>query len=148
MEGRVRIIRARREHRLDIDRLIRRSGIATHLDVPIRNCFVAMSGSRIIGCAALQWYGTDVAILTHCVVERDFRHRGIGTELVRRRLHQARLSGKRTAALCTMYYQFRHYKKLGFRTCPRAKLPENVRTYRQFNAQRYMKCAVMVRFLR
>jgi len=142
-----RIIRARSHDRPAISRLIRSAKIASGFDGSLRNCWIAIAGDAIVGCASLVWHGPHTVILTHCVVRREFRHRGIGTFLVKRRLDEAHRRGKRLAALCTMYYQFRHYKKLGFRTVPRAHLPASVRDFSQFTAKRYMKCAVMLRVI-
>ena len=50
-------------------------------------------------------------------------------------------------ALVTMYYHFNFYKRRKFKTCPRKNLPESIRDYPQFTAQRYKKCAVMFRAL-
>jgi len=128
--------------------LIHASGIGTVVgSASPRNWWVAMDGDTVVGCAEVTWHGRSAAILTNCVVVASHRRRGIGAGFVRVRLREARRRRKRIAALCTMYYSFRHYKRFGFRTMPRAKLPESVRTFTQFTSPRYMKCAVMVRAL-
>ena len=141
----IRIVRARSRHAEAIAALIRETGIGDIRPASVRpsRFWVATDHGTVVGCASIDWHGRDVAVLSSCAVKKPYRHRGIGTAFVNLRLAEARKRRKRTAALCTMYYSFRHYKKLGFRTVPRAQLPDTVRDYEQFTVKRYMKCAVM-----
>lgn len=148
-EGNITIRRGHLRDVRQINALVRASRIADQdfRCTGPRSYWVAYHGPTLIGCAKICWYRGVTAILEKCIVAEDYRRQGIGTKFVKLRLAEARRRGRRIAALCTMYYSFRHYKKLGFRTCPRAKLPDAVRGFRQFTAKRYMKCAVMIRAL-
>jgi len=53
-------------------------------------------------------------------------------------------AGVKVMALITMYYRFNWFKKWGFRTVPRAKLPDHIACFPDFTSKRYMKCAVML----
>lgn len=46
---------------------------------------------RLIGFVNLAWDGGEHAFLLDTLVHPEFRHRGIGTELVRRAIHEASL---------------------------------------------------------
>ncbi len=142
-----KISRADERHRKDINRLCRKY-IWSELDKsePVRNYWIIRHRGKVIACAAMDNFRGS-AIFTSLVVEREFRHRGIGSLLIEHRLNRARQKGAKYVALITMYYHFRFYKKRGFRTCPRTELPESLKGYPQFTAKRYMKCAVMFREL-
>lgn len=141
----VRFRRGRSHDAKGIAKLIRgaRIGELTAAQVTPQRYWIAEVDGRIVGCAKLDFHGREVAILNNCAVHKEYRRQGIGGAFIAMRLMEARRRGKKIAALCTMYYHFRHYKKFGFRTQPRAKLTESVRSYPKFTAKRYMKCAVM-----
>lgn len=141
-----KILKADGRHRKDINRLIKEAKIGSGFqpNEPIKNIWVVREEGKIVGCAGLDFHGRT-AILDSLVVEKEFRHRGIGTALIKHRLEIARQRKARLAALVTMYYHFRRYKKHGFKTCPRADLPESIKSYWQFTTKRFMKCAVMYR---
>jgi N-acetylglutamate synthase-like GNAT family acetyltransferase len=121
---------------------------ADELNAPIRNYVIVQENSKLIGCAAIDFHGSAVGVLTHVAVRKDMRHRGIGAALIQNRMALARARGIRTMALVTMYYHFNLYKRRGFRTCPRKDLPIELKNYWMFTAPQYMKCAVMYRALR
>lgn len=141
----IKIIRAREQHRKEINRLIIGTRIGGPIKEPIKNFLIARVDGKTIGCAALECIGNGAAVFTHCAVQEEFRKKGIGSALVAERLRMARKKGIKILALVTMYYRFRFYKKRGFRTCPRAELPECVRNYWMFTEKKYKKCAVMIR---
>lgn len=143
-----KIIRADERHRTDINKLIKGANMGNGLgkNELIKNFWVVKENGRLIACAGLDFYNNS-AILKHLVVEEEFRHQGIGGNLINLRLHAAKQRGAKIAALVTMYYHFNFYKRRGFKTCPRKDLPENIKEYSQFTAQRYKKCAVMFRTL-
>lgn len=142
----LKIVRADGRHRADINRLLRDDKIGPALRGPVpRNTWVAKLGDRIVGYASMDFIGNRAAILEGIVVEEALRQRGIGSALVNHRIGVARNRGIDVFALATMYYWFNFYKRRGFKTCPRRLLHEFLRNYSQFTAERYMKCAVMVR---
>jgi N-acetylglutamate synthase-like GNAT family acetyltransferase len=140
-----KIIKADRRHRRDIGRLIREAkiGSGSQSSIPAYT-WVAKVGNEIVGYAGLDLVGDRTAILHGIAVKREFRHQGIGSALINRRMEFARQRGISVFALVTMYYLFNFYKKRGFKTCPRGLLPDFLKNYPQFTAQRYKKCAVMV----
>jgi N-acetylglutamate synthase-like GNAT family acetyltransferase len=77
-------------------------------------------------------------------VEKEYRRSGIGSALIQKRFERARKRGAKLLSLITMYYHFRFYKKRGFRVTKRALLPDDIRGYEQFTADRYKKCAVLI----
>jgi N-acetylglutamate synthase-like GNAT family acetyltransferase len=140
-----RIIKADERHRAEIDRLIKetRIGEGFEADRPVRHFWLAKMGERIVGCAGL-FYFNGVAILTHVAVEADLRKHGVGGALVDKAFADVKQKGVKAIALITMYYRFKWFKKWGFRTSPRADLPEHIRCFPDFTSKRYMKCAVML----
>ncbi len=145
----IKIEKADERHRRDINRLMRSAKIGClGKNEPIKNFWFVRHGGRVIACAGLDFYGSDVAILTSIVVERELRHHGIGSQLIAHRMKVAKDRGAKILAFVTMYYHFNFYKRRGFRTCPRADLPESIRDYWMFTAKRYKKCAVMYQYVR
>jgi N-acetylglutamate synthase-like GNAT family acetyltransferase len=105
---------------------------------------VAKLDGRVVGCAGLDLINPKVAVFTYLAVEELLRHHGIGSALIEKRFAEATRRGATTIALCTMHYFYNFYKRRGFRTIHRAKLPDDIRSYSQFTAKCYMKCAVMI----
>lgn len=139
----IKIAKADERHRRDIDRLLKKAKIGCLGKAePVRNFWFVREGGRIIACAGLDFFN-DAAIFTSLVVEREFRKRGIGSRLIQRRMAAAKEHRAKILALVTMYYHFNFYKRRGFRTCPRANLPECIKNYWMFTVKRYKKCAVM-----
>lgn len=144
----INILRADKRHVLDINRLIIGAKLTeTSIKGPVKNWWVVRKNGRVIACASLDFFGEETAILANIVVEKEFRHQGIGSALIQYRINVAKRHGAKIIALATMYYLFNFYKRRGFRTCPRKQLPESVKDYWMFTVQRYKKCAVMVRNL-
>ena len=145
----VKILKADERHRKDVNRLMRRARIGCFgAYEPIKNCWFARKDGRVIACASLDFHGSDVAVLRGIVVERELRHNGVGSQLIAHRMRIAKESGAKIVALVTMYYHFNFYKRRGFRTCPRADLPESIKDYWMFTEKRYKKCAVMYQYIR
>lgn len=142
-----RTIKADEKHRKDINRLIQQAKIGSGFgeEEPVKNFWIVKNpDGKVVACCGLEFYNGN-AMLTSLVVEKDHRHQGIGSALISHRLGIARKRKARLVALVTMYYHFNFYKRRGFRTCPRANLPESIKNYHQFTAKRYKKCAVMYR---
>ena len=140
------IVRADNRHKREINKLIYASKIGSGLRGPVsRNTWIIRSGKQIVGFAEMEFISRQTAILKGVAVDEEFRHRGIGSALIKHRMKVARKRGIKVFALCTMYYLFNFYKRRGFKTCPRAYLPDYLRNYHQFASQRYKKCAVMVK---
>lgn len=147
----VKILKADERHRQDINRLMRKAKIGCFSkDEPIKNCWFVRHRGRVVACTSLDFHGPYAAILRGIVVEDELRHRGIGSKLIAHRMRIAKERGAKIVALVTVYYWYRFYKKRGFRTCPRAKLPESIKNYRMFTDKHYKErgFAVMYRRLR
>jgi N-acetylglutamate synthase-like GNAT family acetyltransferase len=138
------IIKASEKHRAEIDRLCRETRISDGFEGQVRNFWVAKVGDRIVGCAGMEFINKRAAVYTTLAVEEAMRHNGIGAALTAKRLEHARKRNVQMLLLITMYYHFNRYKRRGFRTIPRKELPEDVRSFEQFTAKHYMKCAVMI----
>ena len=146
----VDIIQANEDHRHTINRLIRETKIGPQFRkgrLPWHT-WVAKVGDKAVGFQVLVFWKNTVAILEGGAVNRELRHQGIGSLLMQRAVDEAKKKGATIVALATMYYWFRFCKKRGFRTCPRKNLPPIVASYPQFRHPRYMKCAVMVQFIK
>lgn len=111
--------------------------------------FVRADG-KIVGCVGADLIGgSRSAVLTHLVVEEEYRKQGIGMALFNHAINYCRGEGADTVAFVTMYYHFRRFKKLGFRVCRRAEITNSaIRNYWMFTTKRYMKCAVMMKKVR
>jgi N-acetylglutamate synthase-like GNAT family acetyltransferase len=113
-----------------------------------RNTWVVRVGNEVVAFAGLDFIQNQAAILEGIVVKKELRHQGIGAMLIKHRIQVARARGVKVFALATMYYLYNFYKRRGFKTCPRANLPDFLQSYPQFTDKRYKKCAVMVRGIR
>lgn len=138
---------ARERHRSAVNSLITSAKIGSAVKGSLKNFWIARIGKKIVGCAGCEILKNGAAILTYCVVNEEFRHNGIGTVLTTIRMDFCRTKGIRLLALATMYYQYDHYKKLGFRICRRKQLPPSIQNYWMFTAKRYKKCGVMIKYL-
>lgn len=140
----LKIQEADKRHLPDINRLIMEARLMDHPMEKLDGYFWFIRiRNKIVACAGLDFYKKNGAVLTHLVVDREYRHRGIGSLLIAHRISEAKKRKMKIAALATMYYHFNFYKKRGFKTCPRAKLPKFIKNYWMFTAKRYKKCAVM-----
>ncbi len=140
------IHKADKRHLVDINRLIVDMKIGEPMNELNGPFWFVRIDNRIVACAGLEFIPDQkAAVLAHLAVEKEFRRHGIGSVLIEHRTDFAKRKGVEILALATMYYLFNFYKKRGFKTCPRKNLPETVKNYWMFTAQRYKKCAVMIR---
>ncbi|TSC52337.1 MAG: hypothetical protein LiPW41_548 [Parcubacteria group bacterium LiPW_41] len=139
-----KILKADKRHKEEIDKLIQEVRIGSGVSGSLKNFWFVRVNNQIVACAGIDCIDPQTAIFTHCAVRKEFRHNGIGSALINKRMEFARILEMKTIALITMYYHFNFYKRRGFRTCPRKELPDNLKNYWMFTARQYMKCAVMV----
>ena len=81
-------------------------------------------GRRVIGCVALSIIWADLAEVRSLAVDNAARGRGIGTQLVRWCVDEARRLGIRKVMSLT--YEQRFFEKLGFEVVDKESLPLKV----------------------
>lgn len=86
---------------------------------------VAREASRVIGCAALEIYGA-VALLRSVAVDPAYRSRGLGQQLVKARLEEARQHGIQHIYLLTETAQD-YFLRFGFRLIERSAVSAAIR---------------------
>lgn len=91
---------------------------------------LAVRNGTILGAGALEYYG-EAALLRSVAVVAPGRGRGIGTELVRRLLDQARARGVRQVVLLTTTAAD-YFPRFGFRPVSRDAVPAAVQASAEF----------------
>ncbi len=123
---------ARREELPAVYSLLGRCHLPVHgLDGAHVHVFFVREGERIIACAAVEWYGART-LLRSVAVHPEYRHRGVGTALVRYVLHMIRQNGGREVYLLTTT-AVGFFRKFGFHIIPRAAVPPVVRQSVEFS---------------
>jgi N-acetylglutamate synthase-like GNAT family acetyltransferase len=141
----IRIRRADRRHLADINRIITDAKISDALDVLPRMFWFVRVDGRIVACAGGEFIDDTTFVVLHIAVEKPYKKKGIGIQLLDHVMAQARACGATDFGLLTMFYSFAFFRKRGFDTCGgRKNLPDNLRNHPMFTARRYMKCAAMV----
>lgn len=89
-------------------------GLAEFLSTTV----VAREADRVVGCAALEIYGT-VGLLRSAAIDPAFRSHGLGQQLVQERLAAARTSGIQAVYLLTETAHD-YFPRFGFRPVERS----------------------------
>ncbi|HOB75938.1 MAG TPA: N-acetyltransferase [Phycisphaerae bacterium] len=115
-------------HHAELNRMLFRSH--TDLYEHLRDFFVSVEPvegqERVVGCAALELVWRDLAEIKSLAVDEAWRGRGIGSQLVRAAIEEARrLELARVFALTREQHFF---ERLGFTVVPRETLPHKVWT--------------------
>jgi len=92
----------------------------------IRDYFVVRQGERVIGCAALHVSWLDLAEIKSLAVAGDSQKQGIGAQLVKACLKEARELGIATVFCLT--YKPGFFEQFGFFQLDRMELPRKVWT--------------------
>lgn len=92
--------------------------------------FLAIDGSERIGVGGLERHGSN-ALLRSVVVDEAVRGHGYGTALTRRLLGHARDTGIEAVYLLTTTAAS-FFTSLGFQTVKRDRVPDSIRTTREF----------------
>jgi amino-acid N-acetyltransferase len=94
--------------------------------------FVAVRGSRIVGCCGLEVYGGD-ALLRSVAVAGEERGRGTGARLVEHAISDARERGLASVTLLTTTASG-YFPRFGFREAGRDLVPARVRESEEFRS--------------
>jgi len=88
----------------------------------VLNCFyVWEENCEIVGCCSLEIYNKKLAEIRSLVVSSKYQNRGVGTNLVKACLKEAREKGVYEVLVVTDKVRFFH--KLGFRKCLNNQFP-------------------------
>jgi amino-acid N-acetyltransferase len=91
----------------------------------IRDFWVALDNGRVVGCGALHIVGWDnMAEIKSLAVNKKFQKKGFGALLMRSLLEEA--AGLEIQKVFALSYQPKFFKKFGFRTVPKSKLPHKI----------------------
>jgi amino-acid N-acetyltransferase len=90
----------------------------------IRDFFVIREGERVIACAALHISWSDLAEVKSVAVAEDCQRQGIGDQLIKACLKEARGLGLPTIFCLT--YKPGFFEKLGFAQVDKMELPHKV----------------------
>lgn len=87
----------------------------------LRDFLVALDGKKLVGCGALHFYTPHMAELRSLAVAPNRTRSGLGQQMARQLLDQARQFG--VAVVFAFTYVPRFFEKIGFRTVDRTALP-------------------------
>ena len=124
--------------------LLRRCDLPADLD-SVADCLVARQGTAVVGCVALERYGTD-ALLRSLAVEPGVRRAGTGIALVERITRRARRLGTRRIWLLTTTAAD-YFARLGYERAERATAPAALQASSQFAGVCPSTAVCMVRAL-
>jgi amino-acid N-acetyltransferase len=117
------------------------AGLAQHLESTV----VIRDGPRLVGCAAIEPYGTT-ALLRSVAVEPSHQGRGMGTRLTEAAIALARERGIRTLYLLTETATD-FFTRFGFTVIPRDDVAAAVRASVEFTSACPASAIAMVREL-
>jgi len=92
----------------------------------IRDCFVVRDGERMIACASLHVFWSDLAEIRSLAVAEASQERGLGVQLVKACLQEAEELG--IATIFCLTYRPALFEKLGFSQVDKMELPRKVWT--------------------
>ena len=90
----------------------------------IRSFVLAEQNGAVIGCCCLQIIWSDLAEIKSLAVDEDYLGKGAGKLMVRKALREAKGLGVKRVFALTLEPGF--FKKFGFKTIERKKLPMKV----------------------
>jgi len=92
----------------------------------IRDCFVVRQGERVIACALLHVFWSDLAEIRSLAVAEDSQEQGIGAQLLDACLREAEELG--IATIFCLTYKPAYFEKFGFSQVDKMELPRKIWT--------------------
>jgi len=92
----------------------------------VRDCFVVRQGERVVACATLHVFWSDLAEIRSLAVAEGSQERGIGVQLVEACLQEAEELG--IATIFCLTYKPALFEKFGFSQVDKMELPRKVWT--------------------
>jgi N-acetylglutamate synthase-like GNAT family acetyltransferase len=114
--------------------------------VRVSEYLVAVSASRLIGCAAVRLFRGG-GYLYGLAVRRECQRRGAGRQLTLARIERIRASGASGAVVMAMFWNTGFFRKLGFATVRRDVLPAAALRLGDFRNPLYKRSAILWRTL-
>jgi amino-acid N-acetyltransferase len=90
----------------------------------IRDFWVCVDGSKIVGCAALHVSWEDLAEIKSLAVVKGYQGRGLGEVLVNSCIKEAKELGSKRVFVLT--YKMKYFQGLGFKKVKHDDLPHKV----------------------
>jgi amino-acid N-acetyltransferase len=90
----------------------------------IRDFFVIRDGDRVVACAALHVYWSDLAELRGVAVAEDLQNQRLGAKLIKACVDEAREVG-RPQVFC-LTYRASFFERQGFRQVDKSELPRKI----------------------
>jgi amino-acid N-acetyltransferase len=90
----------------------------------LRDCFVVKEGDRLLGCVALHIFWSDLAEVRSLAVAEDSRDKGIGVELIKACMQEAKELG--IPVVFCLTYRPDLFKKFEFQQVDKMELPRKV----------------------
>jgi amino-acid N-acetyltransferase len=92
----------------------------------IRDCFVVREGERVVACATLHVFWSDLAEIRSLAVAEASQDKGLGAQLVKACIQEAKELG--IATLFCLTYRPALFEKFGFVQVDKMELPRKVWT--------------------
>ncbi len=90
----------------------------------IRDFWVYVKNSRVVGCCALHLAWNDLSEIKSLAVERQYQGQGIGRKLIKAGIKEAKELGARRIFVLT--YKPDYFRRLGFRRIKHEALPHKI----------------------
>jgi amino-acid N-acetyltransferase len=90
----------------------------------IRDFFVIRDGERVVACAALHVYWSDLAELRGVAVAEDMQNRRLGAKLIKACIDEAREVG--IPQVFCLTYRASFFERQGFRQVDKSELPRKI----------------------
>jgi len=90
----------------------------------IRDYYVYVENSKIIGCAALHIFWKDLAEIKSVAVEENYQKKGIGKQLIQKCLEEGKVLGINKLFVLTYIPGF--FERMGFKRVDKELLPHKI----------------------